>query len=374
LDSEQSPRIAEKAIKLLQDENEDSAFLPDLCSLQSVFVLVVGAQLISIALVLVGSSLNSFNWPMLGQLSMLMQWITLISAGLLCQIRIWLGKIPVMLAGALSYTLVVTVALAFTALGQRLLYSEIDLDILSRSGVITAIISGVVLRYMYLQQQLYHQQQASAKAQIAALQARIRPHFLFNSMNSIVSLITIDPERAERVTLDLCDLFRASLAKPALVPLKTELELIEQYFSIEKLRLGGRLVVHWQKSGDLSDVLIPSMIFQPLLENAIYHGIEPREHGGEIKISVSLEGEFVHISIINPIPKDAYGQSIEPLRRGNGLAQDNIRARLSAYCGASATFETKVNDGQYRVNLSYSQTKLQRNFLEPDLLASEEKR
>ncbi len=374
MNSEQSPDASANGLKLRQEKKADSAFLPDLCSLQSVLVLVVGAQLIAIALVLVESSLAHFNWPMLGQLSMLLQWITLISAAVLCQIRVWLGQIPVVLAGILSYALVVFIALAFTALGQWLIYSYVDGDILARSGVLTAIISGVVLRYMYLQQQLYHQQQASAKAQIAALQARIRPHFLFNSMNSIVSLITIDPERAERVTLDLCDLFRASLAKPALVPLSTELELIEQYFSIEKLRLGGRLVVHWKKSGDLSDVLIPSMIFQPLLENAIYHGIEPREKGGEIDNSVSIAEGFVHISITNPIPKDALGRPIEPLRRGHGLAQDNIHARLSAYCGSSATFETNVNDGQYHVNLSYSQAKLQRDFLEPDLLTSQETR
>ncbi len=368
------PASADNSVTAFSSKNERAAFLPDLCSLQSVLVLVVGALLIAIALVLVDSSLSNFNWPMLGQLSMLLQWITLGSAAVLCQLRFWLGRIPVAVAGALCYSFVVVIALLFTAIGQWLTYNTIDYDILARTGFITAIISGVVLRYMYLQQQLYHQQQASAKAQISALQARIRPHFLFNSMNSIVSLITIDPERAERVTLDLCDLFRSSLAKPALVLLNTELELVNQYFSIEKLRLGGRLVVHWKKSGDLSDVLIPSMILQPLLENAIYHGIEPRENGGEISISVSVVESVIYISITNPIPKDALGRPIEPLRRGNGLAQDNIRARLSAYCGSSATFETNVNDGEYHVNLSYNKTKLQRDFLEPDLLESEQKR
>ncbi|WP_460047264.1 sensor histidine kinase [Sessilibacter sp. MAH2] len=338
-------------------------FIPDICSLQSVLFLVMGAELIALALVLARSSLSHFDWPILGQLSMLVQWITLISAAILCRIRFWLGSITELAAGCISYLLVVAVSLGFTALSQWMIYTEINSDTLARTGLISAIIGGIVLRYLYLQQQLYFQQQASAEAQISALQARIRPHFLFNSMNSIVSLITLEPEKAERVTLDLCDLFRASLAKPALVSLTTELELVEQYLSIEKLRLDGRLTIRWQKSGDFSVVLIPSMILQPLVENSVYHGIEPIPEGGEIIIEVDASATRVEIRVTNPL-----FTSQRSARKGNGIALANIRARLSAYCPGASTFETNVNDDTYQVCLSYDPSKLQTDFAEPDLL------
>ncbi|BFM09345.1 sensor histidine kinase [Halioxenophilus aromaticivorans] len=327
---------------------EPRAFLPDLCSLQSVLFLVLGTGLLAVAIVLVSSPLNEFSWELLGQLAMLLLWISLSSAGLLCQSRIWLGRLPSWVAGGLSYLLILLLASFFTIAGQWLVWPAFDWLVVLKVLLLTAIIAGVVLRYMYLQQQLSYQQQASNRAQINALQARIRPHFLFNSLNAVVSLIGFDPIKAERVVLDLCDLFRASIAEPTLVSLASELKLARQYIAIEDLRLDNRLRVEWLIDGEVESCRIPSMILQPLLENAVYHGIEPLPAGGTVKVDISVKGGVCDLRIINPRPESA------AVRRGNGMAEGNIRARLQAHFGEQVVFTSLAQGDEYCVHLRYN--------------------
>ncbi|WP_317932405.1 sensor histidine kinase [Halioxenophilus sp. WMMB6] len=322
-------------------------FYPDLCSLQAVLFQVLGTALLALVVTLMQAPLTAFDWPALGQISMLMLWITLSAAAVLCKCRLWLGARPPWLAGALSYLLVLTLAFGYTLAGQWLFWRDVHWSSLIKVLFIAAILGGVVLRYMYLQQQLIQQQQASNQAQINALQARIRPHFLFNSLNAVVSLIGFDPERAERVVLDLCDLFRAAIAEPALVSLARELKLARQYLEIEELRLARRLRVEWQLTGDLESCLIPSMTLQPILENAVYHGIEPRPEGGEIQVIAEVGESRVNVTVVNPLPEQAVA------RPGNGIAQANIRARLQAHFGNQITFSAGPDHDRYRVHLSY---------------------
>lgn len=336
-----------KAPSKPQSAVEPSPFLPDLCSLQAVLFLVLGTELLALVVALMQSNLKQFDWPFLGQISMLLLWISLSSAGILCQLRHGLGRWPAWLAGVFCYLLVLSLALLFTVAGQWLLRPAIDWFVVIKIEILAAIISGVVLRYMYLQQQLSNQQQASNRAQIYALQARIRPHFLFNSINAVVSLIGFDPDKAERVLLDLCDLFRAAIAEPALVPLKKEITLVKQYLEIEQLRLGKRLQIEWRSCGECDDCQIPSMILQPIVENAVYHGIEPRADGGLLTIDTKVQGEMVDITITNPLSERGV------VRTGNGIAQDNIRARLAAHYGTQATFVAAPVGDQYEVKLKY---------------------
>jgi len=324
------------------------AFLPDLCSLQAVLFLVLGTELLAVSVTLMRGPIAEFNWPMLGQISMLLLWISLSSAGILCQIRGWLGTIPSFAAGILCYLLILALAAGFTLAGQWLVWRQIDAMVLAKVLILTGIISGVVLRYMYLQQQLSNQQQASNLAHINALQARIRPHFLFNSLNAVVSLIGFDPVRAERVTLDLCDLFRASIAEPALVSLASELKLAKQYMAIEALRLDNRLSVDWRLNGDLNVCRIPSMILQPLLENAVFHGIEPLVEGGQIQVDIVVQGTTLDLVITNPLPEQAAP------RVGNGIAEGNIRARLQAHFGERVIFTSGPMGQEYRVHIHYN--------------------
>lgn len=181
-----------------------------------------------------------------------------------------------------------------------------------------------------------------------ALQSRIRPHFLFNSLNSVASLTRSDPDKAESVLQDLADLFRVLLADARkLVPISAEREISRQYLEIEKMRLGDRLRVRWHVSNVPRYAMIPALTLQPLLENAIYHGIEPRFAGGTVRIELWTEGETLHVMITNPLPDvPNIAQS-----QGNQIAQDNIQQRLATQFGDRATMQVFEQGGQYHVKL-----------------------
>lgn len=334
-------------------------FLPDLCSSQSVFLLVLVAELLAVLLTISASSgLQHFNWDKLALISVQVQWIVVFSAVALCRLRFWLGRQNHVRAGVVSYALVLAITLVLCIAGQWIIYGasgmafagdqEFSFDgwLLLNSMVIAAILSGILLRYLYLQQQLRNQQQAEMQARIQALQSRIRPHFLFNSMNSIASLIATDPDTAERVVEDLSELFRASLAEPTLIPLGRELELCKHYLDIEQLRLGRRLQLDWQISSCNPAIKIPSLMLQPLVENAIFHGIEPLPKGGKITVKVSQNDKQLSIVITNPylLVKKNNHQS-DASARHNRMALDNIRRRLTAHFGTAARLSSSAENG-----------------------------
>jgi two-component system sensor histidine kinase AlgZ len=200
---------------------------------------------------------------------------------------------------------------------------------------IALIVGAIGLRYFYVAHQWRRNVEREARARVEALQARIRPHFLYNSMNTIAALTRSDPARAEAAVEDLADLFRFNLqeTRPE-VTLDEELEVARTYERIEKLRLGARLEVEWRFDGVPRAALVPSLLIQPLLENAIYHGVERLPAGG----TVTVEGRAVapgtlELTIANPrVPASAM-----PGRTGNRVALANIRERLAlAYPGASS--------------------------------------
>ncbi len=325
---------------------ERGDFLPNLCTVQAVFHLVLVGELLAIALTLFDRGLINFNWHLLGLLSMLIQWIMLCSAACLCPLRPWLRRRSPLQAGLASYLVVLIITLFFSVLSS---FAQDDtshfLDRVLSHLLIAAVFAGIVLRYFYLQQQLRNQQQAELNARIQALQARIRPHFLFNSMNSIASLIDYDPASAERLIVDLCELFRASLNEPGLVPLQQEIDLCERFISIEQTRLGARLKVDWQTT-HIPDTEIPGLLLQPLIENAIVHGIQPLRDGGTIRIHIEEIAETCRIQITNPI-----GSGAQRTAKGHGLALDNIRHRLRAHFGKQASMTASMDDDQYQVEL-----------------------
>lgn len=326
----------------------DPAFLPDLSGLQPVFLLVLLGELLAIVLTLAGGGLAPFQWEQLGALSFLIQWIILLSAGGLTLCRPWLDRQSARLAGACSYVLVLGVITLSALSSQWLLASGrgLDGDALLTTVLIGAIVSGVALRYLYLQQQLTLQKQAELRARIAALQARIRPHFLFNGMNTIASLIATDPDKAEAMVVDLASLFRASLAEPALVSLRDELTLCRHYLAIEQTRLGPRLQVEWQVDESLLEQPLPSLLLQPIVENAVYHGIQPLPAGGRVLIVIQrqiLRGAAqLVIEVRNPLP--APGGSH---RQGNRIALDNIERRLQALYGEGARLDLARDDHEF---------------------------
>jgi two-component system sensor histidine kinase AlgZ len=225
-----------------------------------------------------------------------------------------------------------------------------DWGMLLRALGIAAIIGLLVLHYLYLQSLWQRHMVAESSARLQALHSRIRPHFLFNSMNTIASLTRSDPALAERVVEDLADLFRVSLgdaAKPS--TLSRELDLARQYLGIEQVRLGDRLRIEWELEQLPDDAKMPPMMLQPLLENAVYHGIEPAAAGGKIVVTGCYRRRRVNLSIRNSLPSD--GESSH--RQGNQLAMENIRARLAGMFDMEASLTESHVDGEFQVRLVF---------------------
>ncbi|WP_308364265.1 MULTISPECIES: histidine kinase [unclassified Microbulbifer] len=337
--------------------NPHTPFLPDLCSVSALAALVLMGELLALVLVLAVDGLRQFDWQRLGLVSLTVQWVVLPAAALLCRLRPLLAQLSHKLAGGLSFAAVLGVVLAVMAAQQWWLagLSQSPFDYWQWLGncLLGAICAGVVLRYAYVQQQLHNQQQAELGARIQALQSRIRPHFLFNSMNSLASLIAVDPVRAERLVEDLSALFRASLADPRLVPLEQELALSKRYMEIESLRLGERLRQRWQIADGLGHTEVPAMLLQPLLENAVLHGVARLREGGEIAVQLGVADGQLQLVIENPLPE---GEPSESNPAHNGIAMENIRQRLIAHYGSRYHFAAGREGGRYRVELRLPMT------------------
>ena len=253
-----------------------------------------------------------------------------------------LARLSYGLAWAIVVALAVSVSGAYH--GAVASIATVAVPGLARTLVLTALGAIFLLGYFRLHTKAFSP--ALAEARLQALQARIRPHFLFNSLNAVLSLIRRDPKRAERALEDLADLFRTLMADArAFVRLEEELSLLERYADIEQLRLGERLRISWDLDGAPSDALLPPMVLQPLLENAVYHGVEPGTGPGEVLVRIERRGERVHATIENPY-LEAGNQ-----RAGNRMALDNIRERLALFFDAEASIATQTANGRYRVDI-----------------------
>lgn len=333
----------------------DDFFVPELCEPEALLSMVLLAELLVLVLVLAEPMLPGFDWVRLALTSLFVQWILLLSAALLCRLRPLLARWRAALAGVLCCLIVVGLTLACTAvadyydLGGPLPHAG-EVNLYLRHALISMIMSALLLRYFYLQSQWRKQEQAELRARIESLQARIRPHFLFNSLNSIASLVVIDPLKAEQAVLDLSDLFRASLANPgSLVPWSEELELAKRYLSIEHYRLGERLQLQWEVVDVPNDLPIPQLTLQPLLENALIYGIQPRIEGGLVRVEASYTDGVFQLCVSNPYE----AQHEQPASRGTSQALGNIDARLAALFGPRASLSVERRDGRHFTCLRY---------------------
>jgi two-component system sensor histidine kinase AlgZ len=270
----------------------------------------------------------------------------LVEPPLLASLVLLLAAMP--LLRRLNYwaggALVLALVLALSAATHALL-GEIAGVGLGRTLGFAALATALVLAYLRLHQRAYSP--ALAEARLQALQARIRPHFLFNSLNAVLALIRSDPKRAERALEDLADLFRALMSDGRnLVRVADEIALIERYAAIEQLRLGTRLRMSWDLDQAPVDAMLPPLVLQPLLENAVYHGVEPGTGVSDVLVRIERRADRVHVLIENPAqPPGAVA------RPGNHMALDNIRERLMLFFDADARLQTGERDGRYRVEL-----------------------
>jgi len=316
--------------------------LPHLCVNSFVLGLILAGELLALALVLVQNPLLQFSWSGFGYVSLVVQWIILLSALVLCQMSHFLSSRPVVLGGTIAYATVLLIALIVLSIACILLRDTIWN--LVRNMLLASILSGIFLRYLYFQQQLRQQQQAELQSRIQALHARIRPHFLFNSMNAVASLIPVNPGMAEKVVEDLCNIFRVSLQETSMVSLEQEMALCRSYIDIEKVRLGKRLQVEWDMQHQQRRVSVPSLVLQPLIENAICHGIQRIPGGGTVSITSRTQGHTLSVTVINPLPVfDESKTDNLPLLKNNSMALNNIRHRLHAHYGENATID--INRG-----------------------------
>jgi two-component system sensor histidine kinase AlgZ len=233
------------------------------------------------------------------------------------------------------------VATAMYFLGHQLFNAAGTFE---RYWLFTLLATGVLVGYFDLRGRALSP--ALTEARLQALQARIRPHFLFNSINAVLSLMRQDPRRAEQVIEDLAEMFRVLMAdNRQLTPFSQEIELAKQYLNIEQLRLGDRLRVEWDIEDFPGDALIPPLVLQPLLENAVYHGIEPRVEPGVITIRLRRDGDRVRVMLRNPYrPENDH-------HAGNQMALANIRERMALHFDSEASIKTVAGEDTYEVHI-----------------------
>jgi len=337
-------------------EDAREPWLPDLCRLTRLATMLGVAELVVLVLALAPAEGADWTASRLASASGFALWVALTVSVLLCVSRARLSRLPKLLGGGLAIVLAGVVA----AIGAVMLYAIDDSlgtglvpgAVSARrfalgSAAITALIVAIVLRYLYAVDGWQAQVRASARAEADALQARIKPHFLFNSMNTIVGLVRRDPEVAERAVLDLSDLFRAALgAGQGSSTLAEEVELAERYLSIEQLRLGERLQVRWRRDEPLPwDLALPRLVLQPLVENAVLHGISRLPGGGTVEIALAADADELRVGVHNPAPppreRDGAGSP------GSQHAQRSIAHRLGYAFGPRARMAGGWHEGYY---------------------------
>jgi len=339
-----------------EGEAANAFFLPDFCERWNLLLVILIAELLAIVLALAqpGGWLERLRF--LAVDSLFVQWVALTDAAVLCSCRKWFRRLGNRGAAVTVLVVLQLVTLCFTLLTYGLLeFLALSLTLapgwLAERLVVNVLISvtvtAVALRYFYVQHQWKLNVEAEARSRIAELQARIRPHFLFNSMNTIASLARSDPRKTEQVVEDLAEVFRATLAKRDRLTLAEELELARSYLRIEALRLGERLKVEWHIDSGVEQIMVPALTLQPLVENAVYHGIETLPGGGVITIAARRDGERIVIEITNPVA----GATAPARRTGNQLALANIEQRLQLMYGRSDVLDVGESPNLFEVRL-----------------------
>lgn len=248
---------------------------------------------------------------------------------------------------AILLIILFTCSSVYWLISQLMIFNNLPSS--SRTLFYVFIVSVITLYYFNLQQRAYSP--AIDEARLQALQARIRPHFLFNCINAVLSLIRSQPKQAEAALEDMADLFRVLMADNRdLVPLAQEIALCRQYLALEKLRLDERLIIEWKIDDMPPDALIPPLLLQPLIENAVYHGIEPLASGGKITIQIYTKRNEIHLILSNPY-------SVKSTRHiGNQMALKNIKERLTLHFDLEASLKSSLSNGEYQVHITLPHT------------------
>ena len=337
------PQFSQQTMRAIINQNRVPLSLPELRNLGTILRILLAVN----ALVLICAFVRETRWAAISEawleMSAIVEPQLLLELLTLYVLAPWLERLPYRSAAIVILVLTFVVGLGFnTALAA--LFTDVTTAVLLRRQLFALLIAGALLLYFDLRTKALSP--AIVEARLQALQARIRPHFLFNSINAVLSLMRSEPRRAETALEDLADLFRVLMRdNRQLAPLIDEVTLCRQYLDLEKLRLGDRLCIEWHVDNLPRDALVPPLVLQPLLENAVYHGIEPCSAPGVIAINIFLRRGEVHAILRNPY------QSSGRHHAGNKMALANIRERLALHFDAEASLECKVNKESYEVHI-----------------------
>ncbi len=291
-----------------------------------------------------------------GLASLTVQWVAIGTVGALYALRPALVRLSPLASApvGLGLLLLVTLAVATAALQvfefARLREPGQSPALFVARMLAIALVVGLVGLVGY--RNYWHARQLAVRAkqaEVDALQARLRPHFLFNALNTGIALVHARPQETERLLLDLSDLFRAAISGREQVPLAEELALTQRYLEIEQLRFGDRLRVLWDvalPAEALAGVMIPPLSIQPLVENAIKHGIEPSRSGGDVAVSLRSGPASIAIDVRNSTPDPA------PASSGHGIGLSAVRSRIQVFTAGEGGVEVRQGDGEYIATLT----------------------
>jgi two-component system sensor histidine kinase AlgZ len=326
-----------------KNHNNRQVELPNYCHLGVNLRIALTVEAALIAGVVARAADTQGFWAEFIALSALAQPALLLTLLALCAAGRWLRSQPYRRGVGFTLALVVAVPVLTTLWLSPLLLGSQPIPLVV-VALFALLLGGGLLAYFNLRARALSP--AITEARLQALQARIRPHFLFNSLNAVLSLVRSDPRRAERALENMADLFRALMSDARqLAPLEDEVALTRAYLELEQLRLGDRLQVVWHINKMPADALIPPLVIQPLVENAVYHGIEPLAGGGEISLNIYRSVDRVHIVVRNPIAADASHH------KGNRIALANIRERLLLHFDLDAQLKSEPLGAVYQVNI-----------------------
>jgi len=332
-------------------------YLPDFCAAGTLFIVLLVAELVAIVLTIAAYEPGGEFLIHLSKSSFFVLWLALLGCAVMCQLRSRLESAGRNRAFVISFVILVGMCVIVAELSWQLMWRFAGVTIIDdshsvfllRTFAISSIFIALAMRYLYVSSEWRRSIVLEAQARISALQALIRPHFLFNSMNTIASLTRTDPRQAEEAVEDLSDLLRASLSSTRnRTSIKEELEVAAIYQRIEKLRLGERLNIRWKIEDLPMRARIPSLTIQPLIENAIYHGIELLPDGGDVTVAGERDGQYLQISVSNPV---APGKARS--KHGNKMAMDNIRQRFELAYGNRASVNVDDAENSYTVVLRF---------------------
>ncbi|WP_018937498.1 MULTISPECIES: sensor histidine kinase [unclassified Thioalkalivibrio] len=325
-----------------RDTTGELSPLPDFCSAETLLRVLMVAVLLALAVALLRA--GGQDWlSALALHALFIFWVALTSLLILCGLKRSLHRLPLTAQIVLSPL----VPIANTAIVYRLAEELVLADPALRWPVIgvATILSLMAMHYLYLQAAWQRETRAVAAAREQAMRARLRPHFLYNSMNTIAGLCRSDPARAEQITLDLADLFRATFATGDRHSLREELDLVRAFLEIEQTRFGERLVLDWDCPDHPGlDLDVPTLILQPLAENAIQHGIAPARGAGRIWVRCRMDSGRVTVTIGNTVDPHARGE-------GTGTATDAVRLRLQHAFGGQVHFEAEAEVERFEVRI-----------------------